>query len=73
MQAAGAPIEWEIIDLCADETGNVHIDDAVASLRRNKVGLKGNNARRRCGLCELALLVLGRLTDADLVRFSWEE
>jgi len=40
-QAAGAPIEWEIIDLVADETGNVRIDDAVDSLRRNKVGLKG--------------------------------
>ena len=33
-----------MIDLCADETGHVNVDHAIASLRRNKVGLKGAGA-----------------------------
>jgi len=44
-QAAAAPIEFEIINLVADETGNVNVDDAINSLRRNKVGLKGTPRR----------------------------
>ena len=40
-QAAGAPIEFELVNLTADETGNVNVDEALNSLRRNKVGLKG--------------------------------
>ena len=40
-RAAGAPIQWDQIDLVADDAGQVDIKDALASLRRNRVGLKG--------------------------------
>jgi hypothetical protein len=48
-QAAATPVEWELINLTADETGHVNVDDALASLRRNKVGLKGaSRGHTRC-------------------------
>jgi len=40
-KAAHVPIDWETIHLQADEKGHVHIEHALDSLRRNKLGLKG--------------------------------
>ncbi|KCV68114.1 isocitrate dehydrogenase (NAD+) [Fonticula alba] len=40
-KAAEVPVVFDIVDLVPDETGNVDISEAVQSLRRNKVGLKG--------------------------------
>lgn len=39
------PVEWDQVDVTGVVTGNVHSEDlyrqSVASLKRNKVGLKG--------------------------------
>lgn len=41
------PIEWEQIDVSGVESGDVNSDalfrESIASLKRNKIGLKGMN------------------------------
>lgn len=44
-KADNVPIEWEQVDVSGMETGNKHSDElfreSIASLKRNKLGLKG--------------------------------
>ena len=41
--AAGAPVEWETVDLTMDDPCfSDKVSQAVYSLRRNKIGLKGS-------------------------------
>ena len=44
-KADNVPIEWEQVDVSGMESGNKHTEDlfreAIASLKRNKIGLKG--------------------------------
>lgn len=44
-KADNVPIEWEQVDVSGVETGDKHSEElfreSIASLRRNKIGLKG--------------------------------
>ena len=44
-KADNVPIEWEQVDVTGMESGDKHTEDlfreAIASLKRNKIGLKG--------------------------------
>lgn len=44
-KADNVPIEWEQVDVSGMETGNKHSEElfreSIASLKRNKLGLKG--------------------------------
>ncbi len=45
-KADNVPIEWEQVDVSGVETGDKHSEElfreSIASLKRNKLGLKGN-------------------------------
>ena len=47
-KADNVPIEWEQVDLAGVETGDKHSEElfreSIASLKRNKLGLKGTVA-----------------------------
>lgn len=51
------PIEWEQIDVTGVESGDKHSEElfreSIASLKRNKLGLKGMNTV--CGFSEVIL------------------
>lgn len=47
-KADNVPIEWEQVDVSGVETGDKHSEElfreSIASLKRNKLGLKGTQA-----------------------------
>lgn len=53
-KADNVPIEWEQVDVSGVETGDKHAEElfreSIASLKRNKIGLKGMNDQFSCRL-----------------------
>lgn len=50
-KADNVPVEWEQIDVSGMESGDKHTEElfreSIASLKRNKIGLKGTTAATR--------------------------
>ena len=70
-KADNVPIEWEQIDVSGVETGDKHSEElfreSIASLKRNKIGLKGMTASLFWG----ASLLKGDRNSAHTSREVW--
>ena len=60
-KADNVPIDWEQVDVSGVDTGDMHAEElfreAMASLKRNKLGLKGLQAALRLHPSELGLML----------------